>query len=214
MRKTLKNLLFQFKNRTCKIAINSNVSLNSTLGNFVTILSNAKIGSSHVDSFSYIGERCEIKYTKIGKFCSVGSNVLTGLAAHPINFVSTYPGFYVNNPAVSYYFGTTHPFIEQKHTIIESDVWVGSNVTILGGVTVGLGAIIAAGAVVTKNVEPYSIVGGVPAKHINFRFDQETISKLISSKWWDLPIEQLKNISKYMNTPAIFLEKFNSKIFD
>ena len=214
MRKTLKNLLFQFKNRTCKIAINSNVSLNSTLGNFVTILSNAKIGSSHVDSFSYIGERCEIKYTKTGKFCSVGSNVLTGFAAHPINFVSTYPGFYVNNATVSYYFGTNHPFIEQKHTIIESDVWVGSNVTILGGVTVGLGAIIAAGAVVTKNVEPYSIVGGVPAKHINFRFDQETISKLISSKWWDLPIEQLKNISKYMNTPAIFLEKFNSKIFD
>ena len=80
---------------------------------------------------------------------------------------------------------------------IENDVWIGMNCVIMSGVTIGNGSIIAAGSVVTSNVQPYSIVGGNPAKLIKKRFSEEIIGDLINSKWWDLPIEDIKE-NKYI----------------
>ena len=73
------------------------------------------------------------------------------------------------------------------------DVWIGANVIVLDGIQIGNGAVIAAGAIVTRNVEPYEIVGGVPAKTIKKRFDDETINKLLESKWWLMSPNELKS---------------------
>lgn len=90
--------------------------------------------------------------------------------------------------------------------IIGHDVWIGSRVTILGGVTIGTGAIIAAGAVVNKDVPPYTIVGGVPAKIIRTRFSEDICSKLLESKWWELPDETLAKLAPIAQSPQHFLQ--------
>lgn len=93
--------------------------------------------------------------------------------------------------------------------VIGNDVWIGANVIILPGVKVGDGAILAAGAVVTKNVEPYSIVGGVPAKHIKYRFSQEMREAFLRIKWWDWPIEKIKENRELFYQPELFCQVFD-----
>ena len=80
------------------------------------------------------------------------------------------------------------------HIVIKNDVWIGSHVLLLEGITIGDGAIIAAGAVVTKDVPPYSIVGGVPAKIIKKRFDDDTIRQLLELDWWSKPIDEIESL--------------------
>lgn len=95
---------------------------------------------------------------------------------------------------------------------IGNDVWIGANAVILPGVTVGDGAVIAAGAVVTKDVKPYSIVGGVPAKLIKYRFEPWQIELLLKLKWWDWPLEKIKeNITLFQN-PKKFFEEYKDKV--
>ncbi len=212
MKKFIKNIHFRIKHRTCKIALNANISMNSTIGRYVKILPNAKIGSTSIQSFTYIGENSEFTYTEIGSFCSIGSEVTCGLGIHPQHFVSTYPGFYSDKAMGAYFFGVNHSIEEHKSCKIGSDVWIGNRSIILGGINIGIGAIIAAGAVVTKDVPPYSIVAGVPAKIIKYRFDDELINSLLKSEWWKLPIAQIKHLAQYMNEPKLFLEKLNNEI--
>ena len=149
---------------------------------------------------SYIGEECTIK-AKVGRFCSIGHKVTVLTGTHPSHtYVSTNPVFF----SLGLQNGTT--FVkEQKFrekiwadeknrygVIIGNDVWIGYNATIMGGVTIGDGAIIAAGALVRENVEPYTIVAGQPAKAISKRFTDEQIRWLMNFKWWDKPIDWIK----------------------
>lgn len=144
--------------------------------------------NSFIDDYSYVGGGSRVQYAKIGKFCSIGPEVRIGLGKHPIHLRSTYPGFYAKD--VSFY-GVTpeyeNPEYEYEPISIGNDVWIGCRAMILDGVKIGDGAIIAAGAVVTKDVPPYAIVGGVPAKIIKFRFEPTHIEELLESKWWDDP---------------------------
>ena len=148
---------------------------------------------SSVGIYSYIGHNSNIYRAKIGKFCSIASHVHIGLSNHPTNFISTSPLFFsVNN-------GTGFKWIDEDvyddkpgHVTIGNDVWIGINVTIMGGINIGNGAIIAAHSVVSKDVPPYAIMGGVPAKIIRFRFKEYIINKLQESAWWDLPEKELK----------------------
>jgi acetyltransferase-like isoleucine patch superfamily enzyme len=128
--------------------------------------------------YSYCAHRTRINYAEIGRYVSIGSDSLIGLGVHPSGFVSTFPGFYSKNKHAINYF-VDDSMSENVKTYIGNDVWIGAGVIIPGGVTIGDGAIIAAGSVVTKDVPPYSIMGGVPAKLIRSRFSQDVIDKLL-----------------------------------
>lgn len=129
----------------------------------------------------------------IGKFCSIacGAKFLFNSANHTLSSLSTYPfplffeewGLEKKNVADSW--------DNKGDIIVGNDVWIGYEAVILSGVTIGDGAVIGARAVVTKDVPPYTIVGGVPAKPIKKRFSEENIKKLQSIRWWDWPKEKI-----------------------
>ena len=147
----------------------------------------------------------------IGKFCQIASGVefVMNGANHQMNAVSTFPfytleGWNMEMPSMS-----DMPL--KGDTVIGNDVWIGHGVFIKDGINIGDGAIIAAGAVVVKDVPPYAIVGGVPAKIIKYRFDEETICKLLELKWWDMDIEILKKCPyKDINKAIKFLQEYKN----
>ena len=144
---------------------------------------------------SYIGEHCSM-YCHVGRFTSIAPYVHNNIGIHPIGvpFATTSPRFYSTQEALGGTFAESQLFEEFKEpTIIGNDCWIGEDVFIAGAINIGDGAVVLAGAVVVNDVPPYAIVGGVPAKIIKFRFDDETISFLLRIKWWDKPIEWLKS---------------------
>jgi acetyltransferase-like isoleucine patch superfamily enzyme len=119
-----------------------------------------------------------------GKFCSIACNVKIYLGGnHRTDWVTTYPFGHVNRGIFPYH-GNGHPSTK-GNVIIGNDVWIADNVTIMSGVKIGDGAVIAGNSHVCKDVEPYSLVGGNPAKFIKYRFTKEQIGKLLEIKWWD-----------------------------
>lgn len=140
----------------------------------------------------------------IGKFCSIAQDVTIGLGGeHRTDRITTYQfvAFPRDWPE------TEHLPIEEVYAfskgdvIIGNDVWIGYGATILSGVKIGDGAVIAARAVITKDVEPYAIVAGNPARLVRKRFDEETISQLLEARWWDWPIEKIKaNMTTILGT--------------
>jgi acetyltransferase-like isoleucine patch superfamily enzyme len=144
----------------------------------------------------------------IGKFTSIADQVTIFLGGnHNVNWITTYPFGHINT---EYFAGEGiqgHPATKGKVTI-GNDVWIGSHAVIMSGITIGDGAVIAAYSVVVKDVKPYSIVGGNPAKHIRYRFNEDVRQALLILKWWDLEIEQIKELTHDLcATPDI--EKLN-----
>jgi len=152
------------------------------------ILDNVKLGD-----FSYVSSNSVILETTIGKFCSIGPNVQTAPGKHPTRtFVSTHPALFSNPDYCQKNFFEKDHHNPYRHVEIGNDVWVCANAVIADGVKIGDGAIIGANSVVTSDVEPYSIVGGVPARLIRFRFEKEEINFLLNLKWWDKSIEWIE----------------------
>jgi acetyltransferase-like isoleucine patch superfamily enzyme len=211
-KKVIRYFYHKLHNRKAFVDFNSTVSLDCKLGEYVKIFPGTILGSSSVERYSYIAEHCNITRTKIGPFTSIGPEVISGLGKHPVSYVSTYPGFYSDKVSGSKWFGVNHPFgtSDKPKVTIGADVWIGARAIIIGGIAIGHGAIIAAGAVVTKEVLPYSIVGGVPAKLIRFRFEKEVIERLLDSKWWELPEEKLRFAAQFIHSPDLFLDYLNS----
>jgi chloramphenicol O-acetyltransferase type B len=128
---------------------------------------------------------------RVGAFCSISSEVQIFLGKnHRTDWVSSYPfpAFFVEASHICQ-FG-----VSRGDVIIGNDVWLCANCMVLSGVSIGHGAVVGAGAVVTRDVEPYSVVAGNPAKHVRWRFDESTRRALLDAAWWDWPLDELREI--------------------
>ena len=185
-----------------KLKLGSDFELEApvTLSAAVDLRSHIRVGAfSYVAPTDGIGRF--IHNCEIGRYCSIAAGVWIGPNEHPLSWLSTSPAFYNRK---SFHHGSrkvegrfqayTIPFVESKRTMIGNDVWIGSHAFVKGGVTIGDGAVVAAHAVVTKDVPPGAIVGGSPARIIRYRFDEATIRELQELKWWDYDIADFGKI--------------------
>lgn len=143
---------------------------------------------TYVSEFSHIGQ-----HTTVGSFCSIGNLCTVGAQKHPTQYLTTFP------------FEEILELTERKATTVGSDVWIGCNAVIIAGVTVGHGAVIGAGAVVTTDVPPYAIVIGSPARILKYRFPPDIIAGLLETAWWDLPAAVIKSLP--IADPAACIER-------
>lgn len=166
----------------------------------VTLLRSAQVYGCQIGRYTYISRNSEIENASIGRFCSIGPEVLIGLAAHPLGVnMSTSPLFYEARSRTSKLtfddslLFTSALFTDEHAPVtLGHDVWIGARALIKGGVSIGNGAVIAAGAVVTRDVPSYAIVAGVPARILRYRFDDETIECLQQLRWWDQDLGWLR----------------------
>ena len=196
-------LLYKIRYRGKNVRISSSAYVvNTVFEDNCSIAEGVVMINSSCGRYTYIGKDSVLSYSKIGRFCSIAQNVKVCRGNHPLNFVSTHPSFYSDTKEQMGY--TIHrgsnlydklykyPSGENNYqVIIENDVWIGAHVLILGGVRIGNGAVIGAGSVVTKDVEPYAVVGGNPARIIKKRFCDEIIHKLQTIKWWNMSLNSI-----------------------
>ena len=188
MRKIIKLIrlkLFNKKNKTNLKSVNA--SLYAKYGKGVLIDRNTIIDSDvSIGNYSYVNRDSSLENCVVGNYCSISSLVYINPYEHALKFRSTHPFCDVGRE-------------KRKKVVIGNDVLISLNCIILEGVNIGDGAVIAAGAVVTKDVAPYEIVGGVPAKHIGWRFDQEEIKRIQDTKWWEYDKDFLQSNLPYFN---------------
>ena len=160
---------------------------------------------------SYIAAEASI-HAEVGRYTSIASKVNTVIGTHPVGKnVSSHPVFYSTNNCTQISYCSETSFEEYKYAkeqtkaavVIGNDCWIGYGATLLSGVTIGDGAIVAAGAVVTKDVPPYTIVGGVPARQIRKRFSEEIIQTLVKNQWWNRPEQWIReNASRFQDAES------------
>lgn len=183
---------------------------NSNIDKSAAISAGAKFYRSTIGRYSYIGRSSFIIDTSIGNFCSIGPGCNIGGTGHPIEWVSTSPVFHKWDNILKKNF-SRHEYDIFSNTIIGNDVWIATNVMIKAGVKISDGAIIGMGAVVTKDIGPYEIWAGNPARMIKKRFDDSTIEKLLTVKWWDYEEKILQDKAKYFNSISLFLKNIEQE---
>lgn len=184
----------------------SAILISTLLDKTSSIRQHCRIYNCNIERYSYICRNCLIQNTKIGSFCSISQNCNIGAPSHPTDFVSSSPVFLEGKNYLAKNFSSLK-YEDSPPTVIGNDVWIGSDCLIKAGITIGDGAIIGMGSVVTHDVPPYEIWAGNPAKLIRKRFDDETIKRLLKSKWWDLTDHELKKIDYCFDDPIKFLEE-------
>ncbi|MCI5057529.1 MAG: CatB-related O-acetyltransferase [Flavobacteriales bacterium] len=193
----------RLKHSSCTINA-ARIGRNIKLENNVTIAYGCHVNSPKIGKYTFLNKNTivDANVDEIGRFCSIAYNVKIGLGNHPINWVSTHPFAY----AKKYGFVEKDREFEdevKKQCNIGHDVWIGANSTILAGVQVGHGAIIGANALVNQDVPPYAIVVGSPAKILRYRFDEETIGKLLKLEWWNWPEEKIRSKIDLFKDPSL-----------
>jgi len=170
----------------------SNVDANARIG------PGSQVVDSIIGNYSYCGEQCTIIKCEIGAFTSIADYVSIGGVKHDFKLAATSKVFQAGkNPfGVSLAKFPAHPIVP---TAVGSDVFIGKAAVINAGVSVGHGAIVGAGSIVTKDVPAYSIVAGVPARHLGFRFEEDIREALLAAQWWNLPAERVMELANYFD---------------
>jgi virginiamycin A acetyltransferase len=176
----------------------------SYLNNYIMIDRNNYISNSKIDDYTYTGKNTYIIHSKIGKFNSISWNVSIGGANHDYNRMTQH-SFLYNDWSKLKPEGHEFTYNRFKESlVVGNDVWIAAGVVITRGLTIGNGAVIGANTVVTKDVPPYAIVAGNPAKILKYRFDYAIIELMLKLKWWDWDIEKIKkNYHLLSNEPKI-----------
>lgn len=183
------------------------VSCKTAIGKYCWIREGAEVCRNvTIGDYSYvIGPDTYIEEAIIGKFCSIGRKVIIGPSEHNYNWVSTHPficsKFYT-------FVQRDKPSSQKSAPVIGNDVWIGVNSVILRGTRIGHGAVVAAGAVVTHDVHPYSIVAGIPARHIKYRFPEHIRKALLDMQWWDWSDDRLKEALPFFYEVDEFLARY------
>ena len=182
---SLKKLTHKYISFTSYWDSKSRFSKTSALGGFARLY-NVRLGY-----YSSVRDKSKVMNAEIGNYSVIAKECLIGVGVHPTNYLTCHSIFYKNSP-----WGFHPEWVKPiehiaKTTHIGNDVWIGARSLVMDGVTIGDGAIVAAGSVVAKDVPPFAIVGGAPAKLIRYRFPQEMIDRLEDIKWWNLPDEQI-----------------------
>lgn len=151
-------------------------------------------GHSFDDCARYLlPDRDDVDRLIIGSFCSIGSGaafIMAGNQGHRYDWASSFPFFYMQDESA--FAGARDAFQKAGDTVVGNDVWIGSEAMIMPGVTIGHGAVIGSRALVTRSVEPFTIVGGNPAKPLRKRFSDADIAMLLEMAWWDWPLEEIQ----------------------
>lgn len=161
------------------------------------------VSNTVIGKYSYIGDNTNISAVKVGSFTSISSYCGIGGGGHPLDWVSTSPVFNRHRSILRVNF-SQNEYNPYKETIIGNDVWIGTHCLVKSGVTIADGAVIGMGSVVTKDVGPYEIWAGNPAKLIRKRFDDETIDVIIKSEWWNWEDEKIKKYADSFNSVESF----------
>lgn len=175
--------------------------------------SGSTVVKSKMDRHTYCGYDCTIINSQIGAFTSIANDVNIGGSMHPMEYVSMSPVFLSHKDSVKKKYAK-HQFENIPTTNVGSDVWIGAGVFVKSGVKIGNGAVVGMGSVVTKDIAPYSVYAGNPAKFIRKRFDDDTILNLIDIAWWDFSDELLEHVGQYIIDPLKFVEECKKLLKD
>ena len=173
--------------------------------------SGAKFYRSSIGRYSYVSRNCFVTDATIGSFTSIAADCYIGGTPHTMEWVSTSPVFHKWGNVLKRNF-SHHEFDIFIRTMIGSDVWIGTGAMIRAGVTIGDGAVIGMGSVLTKDVGPYEIWAGNPARFIRKRFDDETVERLLKSRWWEAEEARIEEFAVYVTDPAAFLEHLENRV--
>lgn len=157
----------------------------------VRVVGTQIIGTAFFGFATYMNGGMVRSYTEVGRYTSIGRDVSLGLAVHNHLHLSTSPFFDLPTPRDEARLVSTEPL---RRAVIGHDCWIGDSAKVMSGVRIGHGAIVATSAVVTKDVEPYAIVAGVPARHVRWRFDEDVRQRLLASEWWAFAPEALREL--------------------
>lgn len=160
---------------------------------------------STIDRHSFCGYDCDIFCSDIGRYVSIANGVVLGGGRHPMEWVGMSPVFYEGRDSVKAKF-STHARAPAERVVVGHDVWIGRSAIVLPGVEIGNGAVVGAGAVVTKPVPPYAVVAGNPARLVRYRFDEATIARLSATEWWSMDDDTLRRLGPHMNDVDAFLQ--------
>lgn len=185
--------------------------MGTTLGAYTQILDQSVLEECDIGDYSYLAGYNQVAYARIGKFCSIATFVRINPGNHP-TYMRVAQHHFTYRSAMFGFGEDDASFFDwrrEDRVTIGHDVWIGHNATVMPGVTIGNGAVVGTGAVATKDVEPYAIVAGIPAKKIRMRFDGETIAKIERVAWWNWDEETIKaRLADFRN-----FEQFKEKYF-
>ena len=200
----LKNILSLPKRLASHIALFC-VLQEAVVDKTAAICAGVRFYRGRIGKYSYIGNNSFVSDTDIGSFTSISTNCYIGGTSHPTDWVSTSPVFHKWENIMKKNFAR-HEFEIFKRTTIGNDVWIGNRVMIKAGVKISDGAVVGMGSIVTKDIGPYEIWAGNPARLIRKRFDDETIDALEKMKWWEWDDNKIEKYADKFTVPSELIE--------